>query len=323
MALFLITGRLPGKMADVSTVLGPIKLKNPFLAASGTFAFGEEYSSLISLNDLGGLIVKGLTLKPCRGNYPPRIIETPAGMLNSIGLENPGLEVFISQHLPQLRRYSTGVIVNIAGETQEEYIVLARELSRAGGITALELNLSCPNVAKGGMLFGTSADTIKELVGKIRDSCELPLIVKLTPNVTDMVELAQAAENGGADILSLINTLRGMVIDVERRRPFLGNITGGLSGPAIRPVAVRAVYEVCSSVNIPVIGIGGIMNLHDSLQFFMAGARAVAVGTANFVQPDIIPWLIRELREFLHNEGFHSLDEIVGLALKYRGGDVC
>jgi dihydroorotate dehydrogenase (NAD+) catalytic subunit len=294
--------------------LGPLRLKNPVLAASGTFGFGEEYASFFELEKLGAVIVKGLTLRPRQGNPPPRIAETPAGMLNAIGLQNPGLEAFLERELPRLRSINAAVIVNIAGDTEEEYLTLARELSETNGILALELNLSCPNVKEGGIFFGTSADVMTRLIRKVRRVCRLPLIVKLSPNVTDIVELAEAAESSGADILSLINTLKGMVIDVSRRRPLLGNITGGLSGPAIRPVAVRMVYEVYRSVKIPIIGMGGITNLDDALQFFLAGARAVAVGSASFINPYTIPRLISDLQLFMESEGLQSLDEIVGAA---------
>ncbi len=301
-------------MAKLEVNLGPLRLKNPVLAASGTFGFGEEYASFFELEKPGAVIVKGLTLKPRGGNPPPRIAETPAGMLNAIGLQNPGLNAFLERELPRLRDNNAAVIVNIAGDTEEEYLALARELSGANGILALELNLSCPNVKEGGIFFGTAADVMGRLIRKVRRVCSLPLIVKLSPNVTDIVELAQAAENSGADILSLINTLKGMVIDVPGRRPLLGNITGGLSGPAIRPVAVRMVYEVYKAVKIPIIGLGGISGLDDALQFFLAGARAVAVGSAGFVDPYTIPRLISGLQIFMETEGLQSLDEIVGAA---------
>ena len=301
-------------MINLEVNLGPLRLKNPVLAASGTFGFGEEYASFFELEKLGAVIVKGLTLRPRQGNPPPRIAETPAGMLNAIGLQNPGLEAFLEKELPRLRDINAAVIVNIAGDTEADYLTLARELSESTGILALELNLSCPNVKEGGIFFGTSADVMSRLIRKVRRICHLPLIVKLSPNVTDIVELAEAAESSGADILSLINTLKGMVIDVSKRRPLLGNITGGLSGPAIRPIAVRMVYEVYRSVKIPIIGLGGITNLDDALQFFLAGARAVAVGSASFIDPYTIPRLISDLQIFMKSEGLQSLDEIVGAA---------
>jgi dihydroorotate dehydrogenase (NAD+) catalytic subunit len=301
-------------MINLEVNLGPLRLKNPVLAASGTFGFGEEYDSFFELEKLGAVIVKGLTLRPRQGNPPPRIAETPAGMLNAIGLQNPGLEAFLEKELPRLRDINAAVIVNIAGDTEADYLTLARELSESTGILALELNLSCPNVKEGGIFFGTSVDVMSRLIRKVRRICHLPLIVKLSPNVTDIVELAEAAESSGADILSLINTLKGMVIDVSKRRPLLGNITGGLSGPAIRPIAVRMVYEVYRSVKIPIIGLGGITNLDDALQFFLAGARAVAVGSASFIDPYTIPRLISDLQIFMKSEGLQSLDEIVGAA---------
>ncbi len=301
-------------MQNMQVELGPLKLKNPVLAASGTFGFGEEFSSFFDLHELGALVVNGITLKPKQGNPPPRVVETPAGMLNAIGLQNPGLDVFLADELPRLKNCRAAIIVNIAGETEDDYVILARELSTTEGICAIELNLSCPNVKKGGILFGTAAHTIDKLVTKVRKACNLPLIVKLSPNVTDIAELARAAENGGADILSLINTLRGMVIDTAGRRPFLGNITGGLSGPAVRPVAVRAVYEVYRAVSIPIIGMGGIVNVQDALQFFMAGAQAVAVGTASFVDPFAIPRLIAGLHSYLESQNIVGINEIVGAA---------
>ncbi len=302
-------------MADLKVRLGPLELRTPVVAASGTVGFGDEYSHLFDVNCLGALVVKGLTLNPRAGNVPPRIAETPAGLLNSIGLENPGLDTFLSRELPKLRGQGVPVIVNIAGEKEEDYIVLAEELSKAEGIIALELNVSCPNVEKGGLSFGTSPDTLYELVWKVRETCRVPLIVKLSPNVTDIVELAQAAQKGGADALSLINTIKGMVIDIHSMRPLLGNISGGLSGPAIRPVAVRMVYEVFSRTKIPIIGMGGIMYLEDALQFILAGASAVAVGTGNFVDPYTIPQLVSSLKSFLEEKGYNSLEPLVGVAI--------
>lgn len=302
------------RMANLKVKLGPLTLKNPVLAAAGTFGFGAEYAPFFALEKLGALVVNGLTIKPREGNLPPRLAETPAGMLNAIGLQNPGLENFLARELPRLKACRAAVIVNIAGESEEEYVTLARELSAVPGIIALEVNLSCPNVRQGGLQFGTSAATITKLVDKVRQVCDLPLIVKLTPNVTDICELARAAESGGADILSLVNTLKGMVIDVAARRPFLGNITGGLSGPAIRPIAVRMVYEVYRAVRLPLIGMGGIVQVDDALQFMMAGARAVAVGTANFVDPYTISRLISALDAFLDAEGFLNPEEVIGVA---------
>lgn len=301
-------------MNSLKTTLGPLELDYPVLAASGTFGFGEEYSSLLELKELGGIVVKGLTLHPRSGNRPPRVTETPAGMLNAIGLQNPGLEYFLEVEMPRLQQSGTAVIVNINGEKAEEFVTLARELSSVEGIAALELNVSCPNVKRGGIAFGTSPAILRELLQKVRPACKLPFIVKLSPNVTDIVELARVCREEGADILSLINTLKGMVIDTSAKKPFLGNITGGLSGPAVRPVAVRMVYEVFQELDIPIIGMGGIMNTEDALQFMMAGAQAVAVGTANFVEPRVIPQIISGLGAYLEQEGLNSLAPLIGAA---------
>ena len=284
------------------------------MAASGTFGFGEEYAQVVDLNMLGALVVKGLTRKPKKGNLPPRVVETPAGMLNAIGLHNPGLDLFLSRELPRLNRQNVPVIVNINGETEEDFVILARELSAAPGIIALELNVSCPNVKIGGMAFGTSVPVLSRLVEQVKGACRVPLIVKLSPNVTDIAEMAKAAEKSGADILSLINTLKGMVIDTGTGKPLLGNITGGLSGPAVRPVAVRMVYDVFQATPLPLIGMGGIMSLNDTLEFLMAGATAVGVGTGNFVIPDIIPRLVSELKEYLERKQLGSPTALVGLA---------
>jgi dihydroorotate dehydrogenase (NAD+) catalytic subunit len=301
-------------MCSLEVQLGPLRLRNPVLTASGTFGFGEEYAALLKLDEIGALVVNGLTLKARQGNPPPRIIETPAGMLNAIGLQNSGLDHFLLRDMPRLIKANATVIVNIAGDTEEEYVTLARELSSAPGIKALELNVSCPNIKKGGLQFGCSTASLSNLVTKVRQNTPLPLIVKLSPNVTDIVEIASAAEKSGADILSLINTFKGMVIDIKNKRPFLGNITGGLSGPAIRPLAVRMVYEVYRAVNIPIIGMGGIVNLEDALQFFMAGAKAIAIGTANFVEPRTIPLLLAALKSYMAEEGLSSIEEITGAA---------
>ena len=294
--------------------LGPLVLKNPFMAASGTFGFGEEYAEVMELEALGALVVKGLTRKPKKGNLPPRVVETPAGMLNAIGLHNPGIDLFLSRELPRLNRQNVPVIVNINGETEEDFVILARELSGAAGVIALELNVSCPNVKIGGMAFGTSVPVLSRLVEQVKGVCRVPLIVKLSPNVTDIGEMAKAAEKSGADILSLINTLKGMVIDTSTGKPLLGNKTGGLSGPAVRPVAVRMVYEVFQATSLPLIGMGGVMSLNDALEFFMAGASAVAVGTGNFVMPNLIPQLVSGLNEYLDNRKLSSPAALVGLA---------
>ncbi|HAP32134.1 MAG TPA: dihydroorotate dehydrogenase [Firmicutes bacterium] len=301
-------------MPSLKVKLGLLELESPLLTASGTFGFGEEYAPLMAMEGLGALITKTITLEPRLGNPSPRMVETPAGMLNAIGLQNPGLENFIKIELPRLHSWTVPLIVSIAGETEEEYVTLARALEGQSGIAALELNLSCPNVKKGGILFGMDAALLESLVGMVRAAWSGPLIAKLTPNVTAIEELARAAARGGAQIISAINTLRGMVIDITARRPLLGNLAGGLSGPAIRPVAVKMVYDIYAATSMPVIGVGGIMNTDDALQFVLAGAAAVAVGTANFVEPRTIPRIAAGLREYLAENGLHSLQELVGAA---------
>ncbi len=301
-------------MQKLQVELGSLVLKNPFMAASGTFGFGEEYANIMDLQALGALVVKGLTLKPQKGNKPPRVVETPAGMLNAIGLQNPGLDSFLARELPRLNQQEIPVIVNINGAEESDFVTLAKELQDVPGILALELNVSCPNVKEGGMAFGTSPAVLSSLVEKVKRVCGIPLIVKLSPNVTDIGEMARAAERSGADILSLINTIKGMVIDTHTARPLLGNLTGGLSGPAIRPVAVRMVYEVFQATGLPLIGMGGVMSLQDALEFFMAGASAVAVGAGNFVAPDTIPRLIADLQSYLERKGMNSPAVLTGLA---------
>jgi len=301
-------------MPSLKVKIGPLVLETPLLTASGTFAFGEEYAPLMGMDGLGALVTKTITLLPRLGNPSPRLVETPAGMLNAIGLQNPGLKNFLRDELPRLRGWAVPLIVSIAGDTEEEYMTLAQALDGQTGIAALELNLSCPNVKKGGILFGTDAVLIESLVGRVRAAWSGPLIAKLTPNVTAIAELACAAARGGAQIVSAINTLRGMVIDIAARRPLLGNLAGGLSGPAIRPVAVKMVYDIYAATSLPVIGVGGIMNTDDALQFILAGAAAVAVGTANFVEPRTIPRIAVGLREYLEENGLHSPQELVGAA---------
>ena len=273
------------KEIDLSVTPAGIKMSCPVMVASGTFGCGEEYDSLLDLNRLGALVVKGITLQPRRGNPPTRIVETPAGMLNAIGLENVGLEVFMEKKLPFLSQFAVPVIVNICGADEEEYVRIAARLDGVEGIAGLELNISCPNIKKGGLSFGREAGTTRTLVAKVRKVTRLPLLVKLSPNVTDIAAIGRAAEEAGADGLSLINTLLGMSIDVREKKPKLANITGGLSGPAIKPVALRMVWELAGKVNLPLVGMGGIMTGEDAVEFLLAGATAVAVGTANFVNP--------------------------------------
>lgn len=287
-------------------------MNNPVLVASGTFGYGEEYAQLIDLNELGGIITKAVTLKPREGNPPPRLAETPAGLLNAIGLENPGMDVFLKEKLPFLRGFQTAIIVNIAGEKEEEYLRLAERLNQARGISALEVNISCPNVKEKGLIFSTDPEQTFSLVKKLREITDIPLIVKLTPNVTDITETAQASEEAGAEALSLINTVLGMSIDVERRKPKLGNITGGLSGPAIRPIAVRGVWQTFQKVNLPLIGMGGITNAEDALEFILAGASAVAIGTANFVDPKTALKVIEGIKQYMQVKGIKNFKDLIG-----------
>jgi dihydroorotate dehydrogenase (NAD+) catalytic subunit len=292
--------------------LGPLKLNNPVLTASGTFGYGLEFISFFDLGELGGIVTKGLSPRPRPGNPPVRICETPSGMLNTIGLQNVGVDSFISEKLPALRKYDTAVVANVFGETPSEYVEVCRKLDDAEGIAALEVNVSCPNVDKGGIIFGTDPRALAEITRACREATRLPLIVKLSPNVTDITETARAAEEGGADIISLVNTYVGMAIDVDKRRPILAKICGGLSGPAIRPLAVRLTWLVHRAVKLPLIGIGGIMDARDALEFILAGASAVQVGTANFVHPDASVRVAHGLRDYLAEHGIASIKELVG-----------
>ena len=300
---------------NLKVEIAGIKLKNPVMTASGTFGYGEEYASFVDLNRLGAMILKGITLKPKAGNLPPRVIETPSGMLNSIGLQNVGVEVLIKEKLPYLKKFNTPVIINISGDTIEEYVELAQrleEVSAEMGVAGLEVNISCPNVKKGGMAWGTDAKATYKVVSSIRKTITLPLIVKLTPNVTDIKIIAQAAEEAGADALSLINTLVGMVVDIDSRRPKLTNVSGGLSGPAVKPVALWMVWQVFQTVSIPVIGIGGIIKVEDALEFIIAGARAIEIGTANFVNPGVTIEIIEGIEKFLVENNIKDINELVG-----------
>jgi len=297
---------------DLKVTLGPLELKNPIIAASGTFGYGKEYASLVDPNLLGGIVVKGLSLKPRLGNRPPRIVETPAGMLNAIGLANIGVEAFLMEKLPWLRSLDTAVMVNIYGHSLEEYGAVAAALKGAEGIAALEVNISCPNVDQGGMAFGTDPAVSAAVTETVLKNTDKPVIVKLTPNVTDICAVARAVENAGAHALSLINTLTGMVIDTKTGQPVLANISGGLSGPAIRPVALHMVYRVVRAVKIPVIGIGGIMEPDDALQFLMAGAKAVQVGTANFVNPRATLEIIEGFRQYCINNELERIEDLTG-----------
>jgi dihydroorotate dehydrogenase (NAD+) catalytic subunit len=297
---------------NLSVDIGGIVLKNPVMTASGTFGFGTEFASIVDLNRLGGIIVKGLSLKPAAGNPPPRIVETPCGMLNAIGLENIGVEIFIREKLPLLASVSTPVFANIYGKTVEEYAEIAARLNDVEKVAGVEVNISCPNVTAGGVAFGVDPEMAASVVRAVKDKTSKPVIVKLSPNVTDVVVIARSAEDAGADAVSLINTITGMVIDIEKRVPVLANITGGLSGPAIRPVAVRMVWQVARAVRIPVIGIGGIMCARDALEFIIAGATAVQVGTANFVNPLATMEIIDGIEQYLNAHGISDIRELIG-----------
>ena len=300
-----------GQLTGLQVNIGSLSLRNPVLTASGTFGYGREFASLVALERLGGIIVKGISLEPRPGNPPPRIIETACGMLNSIGLENVGVRVFLSDKLPWLRQFDCPVIVNILGDQVEEYSRLAEQLSSADGIAALEVNISCPNVKQGGVAFGTDPAMAAAVTRAVRQATDLPVIIKLSPNVTDITAVARAVEQAGADAVSLINTLLGMAIDPRTRRPRLGNLVGGLSGPAIKPVALRMVWQVARAVSIPVIGVGGITTADDALEFLIAGATAVQVGTANFYQPAAAETIIAGLNEYLLQQGIPSIRQVI------------
>jgi dihydroorotate dehydrogenase (NAD+) catalytic subunit len=301
-----------GSRPDLSVEIAGLRLKNPVMPASGTFGYGEEYAPYLDLEELGAIITKGLSLEPKAGNPTPRIAETDGGMLNAIGLQNVGLEAFVKDKLPFLRKLSTPVIVNFFGNSLEEYGEMARRLADVEGLAAVELNISCPNVKRGGIVFGTDPLAAAEVIGLVRRNLNLPLIVKLTPNVTDITVMARAVEEAGADVISCINTLTGMAVDIRRRRPRLANGTGGLSGPAIRPLAVRMVHQVVRAVDIPVIGVGGIMRAADALEFLIVGARAVQVGTANFVDPGAMARIIAGLEQFCREEGISRIEDLIG-----------
>jgi len=299
-------------MVNTAVNIGGIPLKNPVIGASGTFGYGLEFSPLLDLNDLGGIVVKGLSLNPYPGNPPPRIIETTGGMLNSIGLQNIGVDAFIKEKLPLLRNHDVAVFVNIFGHTIEEYVRIARRLSEAEGIAGLEVNISCPNIKKGGMAFGKEPKQAGLLTKRIRKATSLPLMIKLTPQASDITEVAKRVEGEGANIISLVNTFLGMAIDVDTATPFLSTITGGLSGPAIKPIALRMVWEVAQKVSIPVVGLGGIASCRDALEFMIAGAQAVQVGTANFINPTICREIIHGIKEYLEAKHIDNIKQLVG-----------
>jgi len=301
-----------GTGPDLRVEVGGLRLRNPVMTASGTFGYGREFSHLVNLHRLGGIVVKGISLAPRPGNPPPRVVETPCGMLNAIGLENVGLDGFLERKMTFLRGCDTRVVVNILGDSVEEYGELAARLDGVEGIHAIEINISCPNVRHGGVAFGTVPEMAAAVTREVRRQTRLPLIVKLSPNVTDITLLARAVEEAGADGISLINTLLGMAIDPRTRKPCLANVVGGLSGPAIRPVAVRMVHQVARAVSIPVIGIGGITSARDALEFILAGATAVQVGTANLFQPDTAERIVEGIRAYLREQGEESIRAIIG-----------
>lgn len=300
-------------MADISTTIHKLRLQSPVLTASGTFGYGREFADLCRLDRLGGVIVKGTTLHAREGNDYPRMAETPSGMLNCVGLQNKGVDYFCKHIYPDIQSLPTHVLVNVSGSSPEDYAECAARINELDAIPAIELNISCPNVKQGGMAFGVTCEGAYSVVSAVRKAYHKTLIVKLSPNVTDIAEIARAAEDAGADALSLINTLLGMSIDIERRRPRLSIGTGGLSGPAVRPVAVRCVWQVARAVRVPVVGLGGIMTAEDAIEFFMAGARAVEVGTASFVQPSAASDIADGIGRWLDAHGYSSLDEIIGV----------
>jgi dihydroorotate dehydrogenase (NAD+) catalytic subunit len=300
------------KSLNLQVKIGKLTLKNPVMTASGTFGYGEEYSEFVNLNNLGAVVVKGLSLLPKEGNPPPRIVETPAGMLNAIGLQNIGIENFIKDKLPFLRKFDTKIIVNFFGDSIKEYVKAAKRLSSADDIHALEMNISCPNKQANWSIFGTDPKVTFKVVSAVRKVTDLTLIVKLSPNVTDIALMAKVVEDAGADAISLINTLTGMAIDIKTRKPKLANITGGLSGPAIKPVAVRMVWECYKAVRIPIIGMGGIISAEDAIEFLLAGASAVAIGTANFINPRATQDIIDGIRSFMIKEGVNDIKKLIG-----------
>ncbi|MFM2290879.1 MAG: hypothetical protein RIS29_692 [Bacteroidota bacterium] len=299
-------------MANLNINIGKLQLKNPVMTASGTFGYGPEFSDFIDLSRIGGIFVKGTTLRDRQGNPYPRMAETPSGMLNAVGLQNKGVHYFIDHIYPTVKDIDTNILVNLSGSTIEDYVEAAEYLNELENIPGIELNISCPNVKEGGMAFGTSCMSAAQVVKEVRRVYEKDLIVKLSPNVTDICEIARAVEAEGADSVSLINTLLGMAIDAEKRKPVLSTITGGLSGPAVKPIALRMVWQVSKAVSVPVIGLGGIMNATDAIEFMLAGASAIQVGTANFVDPTVSVKIVDGINEYLDRHGFESVKDIIG-----------
>lgn len=299
-------------MANLKVNIGALECKNPVMTASGTFGYGPEYEDFMNINALGGIIVKGTTIHHREGNPYPRMAETPSGMLNAVGLQNNGVDYFIENIYPKIKHYNTNIMVNVSGSTLEDYVAVAEKLNDLEAIPAIELNISCPNVKEGGMAFGTSCASAQAVTKAVREAYKKTMIVKLSPNVTNIAEIAKSVEDSGADGVSLINTLLGMAVDAERRKPVLSTITGGLSGPAVKPVALRMVWQVSKAIKIPIVGLGGIMNATDAIEFLLAGATAIQVGTANFIDPAVSEKIVTGIDEYLNRHGFESVYEIIG-----------
>lgn len=299
-------------MVQLNTKIGSLELKNPVMTASGTFGYGTEYADFMDISRLGAIIVKGTTLNPRQGNPYPRMAETPSGMLNAVGLQNKGVDYFVDHIYPEVRKIGTAIIVNVSGSCIDDYVQTASIINTLEDIPAIELNISCPNVKQGGMAFGVNPESAAQVVSAVRKAYDKTLIVKLSPNVTDITEIARAVEGAGADSVSLINTMLGMAIDAEKRKPILSTITGGMSGPAVKPVALRMVWQTAKAVKIPVIGLGGICSATDAVEFLLAGASAIQIGTANFIDPSISEKVVDGIAEYLQRHNFNSVQEIIG-----------
>ena len=299
-------------MVQLNTKIGSLELKNPVMTASGTFGYGTEYADFMDISRLGAIIVKGTTLNPRQGNPYPRMAETPSGMLNAVGLQNKGVDYFVDHIYPEVRKIQTNIIVNVSGSCIDDYVQTAGIINTLDDIPAIELNISCPNVKQGGMAFGVNPESAAQVVAAVRKAYDKTLIVKLSPNVTDITGIARAVEGAGADSVSLINTMLGMAIDAEKRKPILSTVTGGMSGPAVKPVALRMVWQTAKAVKIPVIGLGGICSATDAIEFLLAGASAIQIGTANFIDPSISEKVIDGIEEYLNRHGFTSVQEIIG-----------
>ncbi|MBR6369665.1 MAG: dihydroorotate dehydrogenase [Bacteroidaceae bacterium] len=299
-------------MVQLNTKIGSLELKNPVMTASGTFGYGTEYADFMDISRLGAIIVKGTTLNPRQGNPYPRMAETPSGMLNAVGLQNKGVDYFVDHIYPEVRKINTNIIVNVSGSCIDDYVQTASIINTLDDIPAIELNISCPNVKQGGMAFGVKPESAAQVVAAVRKAYDKTLIVKLSPNVTDITEIARAVEGAGADSVSLINTMLGMAIDAEKRKPILSTITGGMSGPAVKPVALRMVWQTAKAVKIPVIGLGGICSATDAIEFLLAGASAIQIGTANFIDPSISEKVVDGIADYLQRHNFNSVQEIIG-----------